>query len=162
MRENADENNSEYGHFLRSDGCKNIHLICSIYVVVTFKVRHCQSDKLSCYFFCNFILGEAAVIFFFYQGFLSQTLAIYRAAEKVRELSFISLYHFRPITNIQTFIGNFACGSNLTLYTLLLSPSKKDRLLSFILAKERIYLDILLKEELNELFQKLPGYSLFS
>ena len=64
MRENAHENNSEYGHFLRSDGCKNIHLICSIYAVVTFKVHHCQSDKLSCYFFCYFILGEAAVIFF--------------------------------------------------------------------------------------------------
>ena len=68
MRENAHENNSEYGHFLRSDGCKNIHLICLIYAVVTFKVHHCQSDKLSCYFFV-ILFWEKQQLFFFLSGF---------------------------------------------------------------------------------------------
>ena len=55
---------------------------------------------------------------FFYLGFLSQTLAIHktageegltihRAAREGRGPSFIRLYHFHPLTNIQTYICNF-------------------------------------------------------
>ena len=39
---------------------------------------------------------------------------------------------------------------------------KKVLLLSFSLAKKRIYLDTNLKEELTDLFWKLPGYSLLT
>ena len=45
--------------------------------------------------------------FFFYQGFLSRTLAIHRTAGEGRGPFFIPLYHFHPLTNIQTFIWNF-------------------------------------------------------
>ena len=42
--------------------------------------------------------------YFFYQGFLSETLTIHRTAREGRGPSFIPLYHFHPLTNIQTFI----------------------------------------------------------
>ena len=42
--------------------------------------------------------------FFFYQGFLSQTLTTHRTAGEGRGPSFIPLYHFHPPTNIQIFI----------------------------------------------------------
>ena len=48
-------------------------------------------------------------IFFFYQGFLSQTLTIHRTAVEGRGPSFIPHYHFHLLTNIQTFICNFGC-----------------------------------------------------
>ena len=41
-------------------------------------------------------------------------------------------------------------------------PFQKDLLSSFNLAKIRIYLGIHLKEELTNLFWKLPGYSLLT
>ena len=47
-------------------------------------------------------------VFFFYQGFLSLTLTIHRTAGEERGPSFIPLYYFHPLTNIQTFICNFA------------------------------------------------------
>ena len=47
--------------------------------------------------------------FFFYQGFLSRTLTTRRTAGEGRGPSFIPFYHFHPLTNIQTFICNFAC-----------------------------------------------------
>ena len=40
--------------------------------------------------------------FFFYQDFLSQTLTTHRTAGEGRGPSFIPLYHFHPLTNIQT------------------------------------------------------------
>ena len=43
--------------------------------------------------------------FFFYQGFLSQTLTIDRTAAEGRGASFISLYHFHPLTNIEIFFA---------------------------------------------------------
>ena len=49
------------------------------------------------------------LIFFFYQGFLSQTPANHRTTGEGRGPSFIPLCHFHPLTNIQTFICNFAC-----------------------------------------------------
>ena len=55
--------------------------------------------------------------FFFYQGFLSQTIATHRAAREGREPSFISLYHLQPLTNIQTFICHFACEITITYFS---------------------------------------------
>ena len=43
-------------------------------------------------------------IFFFLSGFSSRTLTIRRTAEERRRPSFIPLYHFHPLTNIETFI----------------------------------------------------------
>ena len=40
-------------------------------------------------------------LFFFYQGFLSRTLTTHRTAGEGRGPSFIPLYHFHPLTNIQ-------------------------------------------------------------
>ena len=44
---------------------------------------------------------------FFLSGFLSRTLTIYRTAEEGMGHSFIPLYHFHPVTNIQSFISTF-------------------------------------------------------
>ena len=41
-------------------------------------------------------------VFFFYQGFFSQTLTIHRTAGEGRGPSFIPLYHFYLLTNIET------------------------------------------------------------
>ena len=54
--------------------------------------------------------------FFFYQVIFSQTLTIHRAAGKGRGSSFIPLYHFHPLTNIETFICNFACEMTITYF----------------------------------------------
>ena len=47
-------------------------------------------------------------IFFFYKCFLSRTLATHRTAGEGRGSSFLPLYHFHPLTNIHTYIYNFA------------------------------------------------------
>ena len=52
---------------------------------------------------------------FFYQGFLP-TLTIHRTAGEGRGPSFIPLYHFHPLTNIETFICNFACEMTMTYF----------------------------------------------
>ena len=54
------------------------------------------------------------VVFFFYQDFLSQTLAIHRTAREGRGPPFIPLYHFHLLMNIETFICNFACEMTIT------------------------------------------------
>ena len=53
---------------------------------------------------------------FFYQGFLSQALTIHRTAGEGRGPSFTPLYHFHPLTNIETFICNFACEMTITYF----------------------------------------------
>ena len=55
-------------------------------------------------------------VVFFPLGFLSQTLTIHRTAGEVRGPCFISLYHFHPLTNIETFICNFACKITITYF----------------------------------------------
>ena len=47
--------------------------------------------------------------FFFLSGFSLETLTIHRTAGEGRGPSFIPLYHFHPLMNIETFICNFAC-----------------------------------------------------
>ena len=70
--------------------------------------KNCFSMKLyftvlsCCYMSVDFKL-------FFYQGFHSQTLTIHRTAGEGRGPSFIPLYHFHPLTNVEIFICNFAC-----------------------------------------------------
>ena len=56
-------------------------------------------------------------VFFFYQDFLSQTLTTHRTAGEGRGPSFIPLYHFHPLTNIQTFICNFARGMTIIYFS---------------------------------------------
>ena len=53
---------------------------------------------------------------FFYQSFLSRTLSNHRTAGEEKGLSFIPLYRFHPLTNIQTFIFNFACEMTITSF----------------------------------------------
>ena len=55
--------------------------------------------------------------FFFYQGFLSRTLTTHGTAGEGRGPFFIPLYHFQPLTNIQTFICYFACEMTITYFS---------------------------------------------
>ena len=53
---------------------------------------------------CNFCVKTSSrFCFFFYQGFLSRTLTTHRTAGEGRGPSFIPLYHFHPLTNVETF-----------------------------------------------------------
>ena len=54
------------------------------------------------------------ILFFFLSGFSSQILKIHRTAGEGRRPSFIPLYHFQPLTNIETFICNVACEMTIT------------------------------------------------
>ena len=56
------------------------------------------------------------LLFFFYQGFFSRTLTAHRTAAEKRGPSFIPLYYFHPLTNIQTFICNFAREMTMTYF----------------------------------------------
>ena len=56
------------------------------------------------------------IFLFFYQGFLSRTMATHRTAGEVGEPFFIPLYLFCPLTNIQTFVCNFACEMTITYF----------------------------------------------
>ena len=66
--------------------------------------------------YMNFAMNCARFFFFFYQDFLSQTLATHRTAGEGRGPSINPLYHFHPLTNIQTFICNFACEMTITYF----------------------------------------------
>ena len=44
------------------------------------------------------------------------TLTTHRTAREGRGPSFIPLYHFHPLTNIQIFICNFACEMTITYF----------------------------------------------
>ena len=55
-------------------------------------------------------------IFFIYQGFLSRLLMTHKIAKEGMGPSFIPLYHFHPLMNIQTFICNFVCEMNITYF----------------------------------------------
>ena len=57
--------------------------------------------------------------YFFSIGFLSWTLTTHRTAGQGRRPFFIPLYHFLPLTNIQTFICNFACEIPITYHILI-------------------------------------------
>ena len=52
--------------------------------------------------------GQLFLFFFFYQRFLSWTLTTHRTAGGGRGPFSIPLYHFHSLTNIQTFMCNFA------------------------------------------------------
>ena len=54
--------------------------------------------------------------FFFYQFFLSQTLTIHRTEGEGRGPSFIPLYHFLLLTNMETFICKFASEMTITYF----------------------------------------------
>ena len=77
----------------------------------TFKCSDENFPNSSCHF-----PNHKSVFFFFYQGFLSRTLTTHRTAGEGRGSSFIPLYHSHPLTNIQTFICNFACEITITYF----------------------------------------------
>ena len=83
-------------YFLESN-CPDILALCKINL----------DDSINC---GNFF------VFFFYQGFLSWTLTTHRTAGEGRGPYFIPLYHSHPLTNIQTFICNFACEMTITYF----------------------------------------------
>ena len=61
----------------------------------------------------KFTFSKAVIFFFFLSGFSLQTLTIHRTAGERRGPSFIPLYHFHPLTNIETFSCNFICNQTL-------------------------------------------------
>ena len=78
------------------------------------KRRNCRAHIFFArYLFLPF-LHDFIYISFFYQGFLSQTLTIHRTTGEGRGSSFIPLYQFHPLTNIQTHVCNFACEMTIT------------------------------------------------
>ena len=92
---------------------------CLLFAVskYVFKVNSQFISRLSWLQFYVFIIGcEQVFIYFFYQGFLSRTLANHRAAGEEIGTSFTPFYHFHPRTNIQTFISNFACEITITYF----------------------------------------------
>ena len=85
--------------------CKNkeaYYLLPILLSFIHFSGDHRQTSSVRWYIVCF-------IFIIFYQSFLSQTLMTHRTAGKGRGPSFIPLYHFHPLTNIQTFICNFAC-----------------------------------------------------
>ena len=71
---------------------------------------------ICCGIFISFIVAALFINFFFLLGVSSQTLTIHRTAGEERGPSFIPLYHFHPLTNIETFICNFACEMTITYF----------------------------------------------
>ena len=64
----------------------------------------------------KYLSAGKSLFFFFYQGFLSRALTTHRTAGEGKGPSFIPLYHSHPLTNIQTFICNFACEMTITYF----------------------------------------------
>ena len=100
-----------------------------ILVTVAFKWNS-NMNQLFIVFFCKIFISIFS-IFFFYQGFLSWTLTTHSTAGEGRAPSFIPLYHFRPLTNIQTFICNFVREMTIT-YHLYLPDCHSMRFTTFL------------------------------
>ena len=59
---------------------------------------------------------KITIFFFFLPWFSSQILTTHRTAGVGSTPPFIPLYHFHPLTNIETFICNFACEMTITYF----------------------------------------------
>ena len=93
--------------------CTCMSLVCHSYFTRMYScVTVCNPYVLVCYLYVTFFF----FFFFFYQGFLSRTLTAHRTAGEGRRPSFIPLFHFHPLTNIQTFICNFAREMTITYF----------------------------------------------
>ena len=79
------------------------------------KLNHNFKDCVNPLCFCG-LQG-----FFFYQGFLSRTLTTQWTVGEGRGSYFIPLYHFHLLTNIQTFMCNFA--REMTRYHISLTAT---------------------------------------
>ena len=85
--------------------------------ISSYTIILCLRVIISFNFFSSLFLSRAPFsFFFFYQGFLSRTLTTHRTAGEGRGPSFIPLYHSHPLTNIQTYICNFACEMTITYF----------------------------------------------
>ena len=63
-----------------------------------------------------FIFIYIYMYMYFRSEFSSQTLTIHRTVGEGRGPSFIPLYHFHSLTNIETFICNSACEMTITYF----------------------------------------------
>ena len=85
-----------------------LRVVCLIVCLFIFRfLEHKYSFNIKTYNIC---------FFFFYQGFLSRTLTTHKTAGEGRGPSFIPFYHFYPLTNLQTFIYNFAGEMTITYF----------------------------------------------
>ena len=86
---------------------------CLIFICTCLVLIHLY---LSCiYWFCLVFIDFKI---YWNEGFLSRTLPSHRTAREGTGPSFIPLYHFHPLTNIQTFICNFVCEMTITYFQL--------------------------------------------
>ena len=86
-------------------GWEKISIIWKIWNFHPVLKFHLGLAKPSWNFNSVYWIGFFTCNFFFCQGFLSQTLTVDRTAAEGRGASFISLYHFHPITNIEIFFA---------------------------------------------------------
>ena len=83
--------------------------------------QYFRVEKMAMFTVFNLFLFMIKVNFshskFFSDDFTnSSSLTTHRTAGEGRGPSFIALYHFHQLTNIQTFICNFACEMNITYF----------------------------------------------
>ena len=96
--------------------CHLYVLVCHPYVTRVYSYVICMSPVLlichphltRMYSYVIRISLVCTRMFFFLSGFSSQTLTIHSSVGEGRGPSFIPLYHFHLLTNIETFICNFA------------------------------------------------------
>ena len=78
------------------------------------QTQKCVKSAISILFINRF----SYLYFFFYQGFLSQTLTIQMTVGEERRLAFTPLYQFHPLMNIQTIICIFCIWSHMVFHLL--------------------------------------------
>ena len=124
----------QFLHILQGHACGTHFLINFLKLfneTASLNLFHLFDWKVLYLVFISFLQGNTLFSqenqFSFYQGFLSQTLAISRTAEKGKEPSFILQYRFYMLTNVQTFSCNFAC--EMIFLIFLIASLKFTRLL---------------------------------
>ena len=112
---NRDENNSEYGHFSRS-AWNRVQMRTTSFDWFNMDLPLFLRDGF-CFVLANKKRKESHLILWnFLCNIVTQTLTIHRTAGEVRGPSFIPLYRFHPLTNIEIFICNFACGMTTRIF----------------------------------------------
>ena len=94
--------NQQNFHITTLYGRNKLHHRENLFESLTSHITSNQNTKIDGFFFC--------------QSFLSRTLTTHRTAREGRGSFSIPLYHFHPLTNIQTFISNFACEMTMTYF----------------------------------------------
>ena len=82
-----------------------------------YSCRHLLQKYLDNIIFLLYRLVKlVSIVFFFYQGFPHRHWRFTGQQGKGGNHSFILLYHLHPLTNIETFICNFACEMTITYF----------------------------------------------